>query len=193
MRSSGKALVLIASVLLLSGCSATLTPAAEPVRTPTGPRAADVKPAATRPPEPAPAQTPAPHPCDGYAVEVRSNDVEDRVGDYFGLPRDLGPVDGATGDVVLNAAGEPAAYIVAEGDTTYAIAERFCFGTAGYLEGINSIRRNGAWALMSDEDGQFVIFPGDTLNLDPYTIASVGDEQGVVYDHVPEFHIPPQR
>ncbi|MDN3309315.1 LysM domain-containing protein [Microbacterium oryzae] len=149
---------------------------------------------ATRPPKPTPAQASTPpSPCEGYAVEGRSNEVEDRVGNYFGLPKDLGPVDGGTGDVILNAEGEPAAYVVAEGDTTYAIAERFCFGTAAYLEEINSIRRNGAWAPMSDEDGTFVIFPGDTLNLDPYTIASVGDEQGVVYDHTPDFHIPPQR
>lgn len=112
----------------------------------------------------------------------------------YALPelRDTGPTEYAGGEAVLNDDGTPAAYVVAEGDTLYAISERFCVQFPPYLEWINSVRRNGGWSWTND-DGPFEIYPGDTLNLDAHTITSVGDEQGVVYSYQPDFYIPPQR
>jgi LysM repeat protein len=135
-------------------------------------------------------------PADGVERILGSGlpaDGDDYVSGYA-LPelRDTGPIEYATGQAVVNADGTPASYVVADGDTLYAISERFCLHFPAYLEWINSVRRNGAWSWAGDEDGTFAIYPGDTLNLDAHTITSVGDERGVVYDHEPDFYIPPQ-
>jgi hypothetical protein len=88
----------------------------------------------------------------------------------------------ATGEAIL-ADGVPVAYKVAPGDVFSLVAARLCIGEQ-WLHWVNSVRRD------SDE-----LFAGDTLNLDPHTITSVGDQNGVVYDNrLPDgFVIPPQR
>lgn len=108
--------------------------------------------------------------------------------------RDLGPTEHASGRVVRDDDGRLAAYVVAAGDTLYAISDRFCVGSISYLGWINSVRRNGASSWEANkQEGEFEIYPGDTLNLDAHTVTSVGDEQGVVYEHRPDFYLPPQH
>ncbi len=209
---AGTALVV---ALAVSGCAA----AAEPVETSTPrvdgstPRADDVAsaaPAVTT--SPVPPTIPVNEAQGAACVGLRSisnsapADGVERIlgqglpGDAgyvsgYALPqlRDTGPTAYAEGEAVMNADGTPAAYVVAEGDTLYAISERFCLQFPLYLEWINSVRRNGSWDWSTPEEGPFEIFPGDTLNLDAHTITSVGDEQAVVYSHQPNFYIPPQR
>lgn len=106
--------------------------------------------------------------------------------------QDTGAAPHATGEAIGNDDGTLAAYVVADGDTVHAIARRFCVDYTPYLEWINSARRSDSWQ-WAKGDGSFPIYPGDTLNLDAHTITSVGDENGVVYDHTPDFNIPPQR
>ncbi|WP_271178291.1 LysM peptidoglycan-binding domain-containing protein [Leifsonia poae] len=72
----------------------------------------------------------------------------------------------------LNSKGEPAAYVVAPGDIWEFIAKRFDVGTA-YLTSINAVRR----------DSPMLVYVGDTVNLDPATITTVGDQNGVVFHH----------
>jgi hypothetical protein len=103
---------------------------------------------------------------------------------------DTGPRDHAHGVVRVDAAGVPAAYVVAPGDTTTSIANRLCTSVAwiGYL---NQIRRQPFMSPEFDE-----IYAGDTLNLDPYTITTVGDINGSVKHYEPgtDFApLPPQR
>ncbi|MCB1274037.1 MAG: hypothetical protein KDB25_06545 [Leucobacter sp.] len=176
--------------------------------------AASTPPPSQAPSKPAPSPEPAtePEPTDPCAGLRRVGDPppEDGIERIFGksLPgekgyvagyaipelRDLGPAEYASGKVVLNERGDPQAYVVAAGDTLYGISERFCIGNVSYLGWVNAVRRNGAWAWDSNkQEGEFEIYPGDTLNLDAHTITSIGDEQGVVYAHTPEFYIPPQR
>ncbi|WP_158864503.1 LysM peptidoglycan-binding domain-containing protein [Leifsonia sp. AG29] len=76
------------------------------------------------------------------------------------------------------------AYTVAPGDIWEFIAKRFDVGTA-YLTAINAVRREDVTQ----------VYVGDTINLDPATITSVGDENGVVYHHLdrlPDPHVPQQ-
>lgn len=96
---------------------------------------------------------------------------------------DMGPLQHAAGEAVVDTDGVPVAYVVAEGDTPYAIAQRFCIGETTYLANLNSVRRNGV-----DQ-----IYPGDTLNLNRFTITSVGDENGAVLQNDPRIHLPPQQ
>lgn len=122
-------------------------------------------------------------------LEARSNNSQDRVGGYIQYEMvDRGPMPSANGEVIVDDEGNPSAYIVAEGDSPDAIAERLCTDPM-YLEMLNSIRRNSNY---SEEGTRFELFPGDTLNLNRFTIATVGDENGVVYDYTPRIHIPPQ-
>ena len=113
-----------------------------------------------------------------------SNDVDDRVFGYVVTEtRDAGPTKHASGEAILDDAGVPVAYKVADGDTASAISDRFCIGYVDYLGWINSVRRNGV------ED----LYAGDTLNLDRFKITSIGDENGVVYENEVKVHIPPQK
>lgn len=57
-----------------------------------------------------------------------------------------------------------------------------CQGWA-YLTSINAVRRDFA----------SIVYVGDTINLDPATITTVGDQDGIVYDHedrLPNPHLP---
>lgn len=125
--------------------------------------------------------------CEGLGASGLAavpNNVDDRVSGYVVADvRDAGATKHASGEAILDDAGMPVAYKVAEGDTSFAISERFCIGYVDYLGWINSVRRNGV-----DE-----LFPGDILNLNRFTITSVGDENGVVYENEPTVHIPEQE
>lgn len=139
----------------------------------------------------------------------------ERVG-YDGLPvalqltdevilTDLGARPGAQGRANLDGNGGAAAYVVAEGDTQAAIAERFG-ADAAYLALLNSIRRTDVYvdpttvegyvwpdALPAGTGWVMALYAGDTLNLSPYMVASVGDQNGVVYTNEPDIAMPPQR
>ncbi|MEE6297252.1 hypothetical protein [Georgenia wangjunii] len=132
--------------------------------------------------------------CDGLpSLEPRTNDDEDRVfGYWYSSLRDVGPINRATGEAIYNDDGQPVAYVAATGDTMHAIAARFCIDHNPYLEWINAIRR-GEGTSMLDPAGSMPLYAGDTINLDPYTIATVGDENGMVRDNAIAFHIPPQH
>jgi hypothetical protein len=74
---------------------------------------------------------------------------------------------------------------VAPGDIFEIIAKHFDIGTA-HLVAINAVRR----------DSPMIVHVGDTINLDPATIATIGDQNGVVYAHqdrLPDPHVPPHR
>ena len=97
-------------------------------------------------------------------------------------PVDCGPIPYATGTAKVDSTGVPVAYVVAPGDIWEFIAKRFDLGTA-YLTGINAVRRDEA----------ATPYAGDTINLDPATITTVGDQNGVVYHHedrLPDPHVP---
>lgn len=131
--------------------------------------------------------------CEGLpGLEPRSNDDEHRVhGYWYSSLRDVGPIDGARGEAVYDEREQPVAYVAAPGDTMSAVAARFCIDHYPYLEWINAIRRGDGTSVVGA--GSMTLYAGDTLNLDPYTIATVGDENGVVHDNAVDFHIPPQR
>ncbi len=77
---------------------------------------------------------------------------------------DLGSRSGARGTVALDGAGVPSAYLVASGDILSAVTDRF--GGAN-IWGLNCYRRTDTH-----------LFAGDTLNLDYYTVTTVGSENG---------------
>lgn len=163
--------------------------------------------------EPTPEVTPTPSEvaaapasqCDQIAGEqtvgIGSVPEESLGGLPIVLLQDIGARPGAEGEVTLDENGDPASYVVASGDTQDAIAERFC-ATPSYVDLMNSIRRQnvhvdppeGCWPKCGDEYGwKMDLYAGDTLNLNPYTIASVGDQNGQVYANEPDIMMPPQR
>ncbi|WP_417556226.1 hypothetical protein [Microbacterium sp.] len=103
--------------------------------------------------------------------------------------RDTGVRPGASGTVSLSQDGGLAAYTVAEGDRPEAIAARMCAATA-WLDALNAVRRE-SWLAGSPHSMR--LNAGDTLNLDPATITTVGDEDGHVQKNEPDFDLPPQR
>ncbi|MGC5077878.1 hypothetical protein [Agrococcus sp. DT81.2] len=131
--------------------------------------------------------------CEGLpGLEPRSDESDEGIGGYwYSELRDIGPIDQATGEVTTDADGRPVAYVAAEGDTMYAIAQRFCIDYPGYLGQLNGIRRGDGsahlFALQPD------LWAGDTINLDPYAIATVGDQNGQVFEHAIDYRIPEQR
>ncbi len=131
--------------------------------------------------------------CEGLpGLEPRSNESPEGIGGYwYSELRDLGPIDHATGAVTVGEDGQPAAYVAAEGDTMYGIARRFCIDYPGYLGQLNGIRRGDGSADLFTLPQD--LYPGDTINLDPYTIATVGDQQGLVFDRAIDYRIPEQR
>ncbi len=62
----------------------------------------------------------------------------------------------------MNHDGQPVAYLVVAGDTFASVAARFCIDSH-YLDLLNQVRR---------VDSE--VYAGDTINLDAYTITSVG-------------------
>lgn len=131
--------------------------------------------------------------CEGMpSLEPRDISSDERVDGYwYSELRDLGAKTNAAGEAITNSEGQPVAYIAAQGDTLMGIASRFCIDHYPYIEWINAIRRGSITKVT--ETGSMRVYPGDTINLNPYTIASVGDENGVVRDNAVEFHLPPQN
>lgn len=128
----------------------------------------------------------APGPCDDVDPAVPVDDeseIEQLGGVTLITPIDRGPMPHATGDAILDDAGVPVAYTVAENDVISVIGARFCVGEQ-WLFWVNYVRRDGD-----------ALYAGDTLNLDAHTLLSVGDQNGVVYNNaLPEgFTIPPQH
>lgn len=132
--------------------------------------------------------------CEGLpSLEPRTNDDEERVhGYWYSSLRDVGPIDRATGEAIYDEDGQPVAYVAAPGDTMFAIAARFCIDHYPYLEWVNAIRRGDGTSVL-DIGASMPLYAGDTINLDPHTVATVGDENGVVRDNAIDFHIPPQH
>lgn len=73
-----------------------------------------------------------------------------------------------------------------------AIAARFCIDHYPYLEWINAVRRGSTGTLFDIGTGSMTLYAGDTINLDPHTITTVGDENGAVRQNPIDFHIPAQ-
>lgn len=207
-RATGLAAAIV-TVVAVAGCSSN---AAEPAATPASTVAST--PTAPAPSTPAATGIDAADLPDGYYVvdggmaavperngtgcegmpglEPRPNESPEGIGGYwYSELRDLGPIDFATGEVTLRDDGQPAFYVAAEGDTMYAIAQRFCIDYAGYLGQLNGIRRGDGNADLFEL--QSLLYAGDTINLDPYTIATVGDQGGQVFQHAIGYRIPEQR
>ncbi|MBO0985053.1 hypothetical protein [Rathayibacter sp. SD072] len=187
--SIGAALLLLVS---LSGCvtprespdaAAGTTPtSAEPVPEQPAPAAtveADVL--ASARPTPSAASTCAPIELyEPWSSERPS--VSSLGGQRLRIPSDQGPREHANGDVVADEAGRPVAYVVAPDDVWTVVAERFCLHV-DYINALNQVRRNSA----------FTLYAGDTLNLSPYTVTSVGSENGEVSDNSPPDPLPEQK
>lgn len=103
-------------------------------------------------------------------------------GQRLRIPTDQGPREHANGEAVADDAGRPVAYVVAPDDVWTVVAERFCLHV-DYINALNQVRRNSA----------FTLYAGDTLNLSPYTVTSVGSENGKVYDNTPPDSMPDQK
>jgi len=84
---------------------------------------------------------------------------------------DHGPNSHANGVVTLDAAGVPASYKIVSGDTWDGVTQRFGM-TWVDLDSLNCYRRDD-WGSHSQ------LWAGDVLNLDPYTVTTVGSQQGV--------------
>jgi hypothetical protein len=176
------------SIAALAGCTdrapeAVETPAAmQPSATPSA--------AATAGTEPSPAATPE---CrlpggDGMIHHDEPLNVE-----LYAAMVDLGPREGASGSVAYADDGTLAAYVVAPGDYRDAILERLCLGAYSY-EALNAVRRGSVHSVdLTNQAYLTPLYAGDTLNLSPYTIASVGDVNGEVHSYETVFILPPQR
>jgi hypothetical protein len=53
------------------------------------------------------------------------------------------------------------------------------------LDALNAVRRTNPYGLKP-----VIIYRGDTLNLDPCTVRTVGDEHGKVYDNNLPVYVP---
>ena len=190
-KTTQRIVIVLASTLLLAGCtSAADIPDAAPTAeagaassatATTGPSAE----AATAP-RPVPSVTLAPVPvaATGECVITPLETADDAIGDVaLEVVRDRGTREGAAGTVRTAPAGTPAAYVVAAGDNPARIADRFCV-SADYLDALNSVRRDGV-TLSS-------LFGGDTLNLSPSTVLTVGDQNGRVLDNAEPEPLPAQ-
>jgi hypothetical protein len=179
------ALVIGALVLSLTACTPPVESPIEP-STASGYAAEEQRsPAPARTAE-APSPVAEPHPCDGtppvHPVKD-ATDPEQLGGRTLAVPLDRGLFATASGEATLNGDGVPVAYVAAPGDVFSTIAARFCL-SEDWLLLLNHARR--------DNDG---LYAGDTLNLDPHTIFSVGDQNGVVSHNTfpDDFTLPPQR
>ena len=188
------ALLAALSAAALTGCtasgaqldemSATVQPAAKPSASPT--------PSAGPTPSVPQASAAAPE-CrrpggDGTIYNGESLNVEL----YAGMV-DLGPRAGANGTVAYADDGTLASYVVASGDYRDAILERLCLGPYSY-EALNAVRRGSLHSVDPSHQAYLTsLYVGDTLNLSPYTITSVGDVNGEVHAYETVFVLPPQR
>jgi hypothetical protein len=144
-------------VIAATGCSVTQTPTERPTQA----SAAAPSPTGTATGGPSD-QTPLPTsvPC-----VITSTQSCDPIADEM-IVVDLGPLPFANGEVVLNEAGEPAYYVVADGDVWGSILDRL-FPNDGGFSKMNCHRIAG-----------FDFWAGDIINLDPATITTVGTYHG---------------
>lgn len=113
--------------------------------------------------------------------------------DLYSRMHDYGAREGATGTAQYADDGSLASYVVAPGDFTDAILDRFCVGFY-YLDSLNAVRRGGGGSVDPTRTvHQPELHVGDTLNLSPYTITTVGDVNGEVFSYETSFTLPPQR
>jgi len=80
---------------------------------------------------------------------------------------DEGPIRYAMGTVDLDQYGDPLAYHVVSGDVFSVISARFGDGAGATLWSLNCYRRSDT-----------TVFIGDVINLSPYTVETVGSENG---------------
>ncbi|SMH49933.1 hypothetical protein SAMN06295885_3451 [Rathayibacter oskolensis] len=183
--------IALASTLLLAGCTSAPEGAAPSTSAGADGSATTATEAAPRPvptvtiaPEPV-VSTPDPVPATGVC-EISYVDAAE-AGTIGGLDvelvRDRGSREGAAGTVTTAADGSPASYLVAAGDISERIADRFCISPE-YLDVLNSVRRDG----VSIDS----LFGGDTLNLSPTTVVSVGDQNGRVLENPEPDPLPAQ-
>lgn len=193
--------IALSSTLLLAGCtSAADIPEDAPAST-TSTEAQAAAPTATSSPEaesgteaaprPVPTATVTPAPVTEPVAatgecEINYVDAADAgtLGDVdIEVVRDRGSREGAAGAVTTASDGTPASYLVAAGDISERIADRFCV-SSDYLDALNSVRRDG---VTIDS-----LFGGDTINLSPSTVLSVGDQNGRVLDNPEPDPLPAQ-
>jgi hypothetical protein len=77
---------------------------------------------------------------------------------------DYGPASGASGTTALDPDGHPVSYTAAAGDIWDTVAERFGIQD---LYQFNCVRRSSLY-----------LYTGDVINLSPYTVTTVGSENG---------------
>lgn len=191
VRTTQRLVIAFSVVLLLAGCTAPGPGGAEAVGTADVPAAesagagSDGRTAGGGSPRPVPSVSITPAPVASDTGECASQTVG--VGTLDGIRlevvRDRGTRVGATGVVRTASDGTAAAYVVAAGDISERIADRFCVSTE-YLDALNSVRRDGV-SITS-------LFGGDTLNLSPSTVLSVGDQNGRVLDNAEPDDLPAQ-
>ncbi|WKK72981.1 hypothetical protein Q0F99_09010 [Rathayibacter oskolensis] len=192
-----RSVIALASVLLLAGCtsapeiavtSGAVAPSSSESPAEAAPAGTDAEPrpvpSVTVAPEPV-VTTPEPVPATGVC-EIRYLDAAES-GTIGGLDievvRDRGSRTGATGEVTTGSDGSPASYLVAAGDVSENIADRFCVSSE-FLDVLNSVRRDG---VTIDS-----LFAGDTLNLSPSTVTSVGTQNGRVLENAEPEPLPTQ-
>lgn len=185
------ALLAALSVAALTGCTA---PPPEAVGAPSAEPAAEAAetPAATQPTpsaEPAAASSECKLPHGDGLIE---NDKPLNLEPYANMA-DLGPREGANGTTTLAADGTLASYVVAADDYTDAILDRFCVGYYSF-SALNAVRRGSVHSIDPSYQAHHTqLYVGDTLNLSPYTITTVGDVNGEVHAYGTVFILPPQH
>ena len=191
-KTTQRIVIVLASTLLLAGCTsaadipdATTTAdsgtagSATASSTPT----ADADVASGPRPVPSVSLAPVPVAATGECV-ITDLAGGGSIGDVdLEVVRDRGTREGAAGTTRAATNGTPASYVVAAGDNPARIADRFCV-SADYLDALNSVRRDGV-TLSS-------LFGGDTLNLSPSTVLTVGDQNGRVLDNAEPDPLPTQ-
>ncbi|PPH18364.1 MULTISPECIES: hypothetical protein [unclassified Rathayibacter] len=187
VRTTQRLVIALSAVVLLAGCTAEATsPAAAPAE-PTASTASTAPPAAgaESTPRPVPSVSTTPAPVEDVSGECVVQALDEGTLDGVDLERvrDRGTRVGATGTASTASDGAPASYLVAAGDISERIADRFCI-SSDYLSALNSVRRDGV-----DIDS---LYGGDILNLRPTTVLSVGDQNGRVLDNAEPDDLPAQ-
>ncbi|MFJ4015200.1 hypothetical protein [Microbacterium sp. NPDC090014] len=128
--------------------------------------------------EPGPSGTPAPEESPECRLPrgdstILSDELLDV--DLYAAMADFGARAGAEGTVSYAEDGTLASYLVAPGDSKNAIRDRLCVGHYSF-EALNAVRRGSLHSVEPTNQAYLTpLYAGDTLNLSPYTIASVGD------------------
>lgn len=146
--------------------------------------------------EPGPSGTPAPEESPECRLPrgdstILSDELLDV--DLYAAMADFGARAGAEGTVSYAEDGTLASYLVAPGDSKDAIRDRLCVGHYSF-EALNAVRRGSLHSVEPTNQAYLTpLYAGDTLNLSPYTITSVGDVNGEVHSYETVLILPPQR